>query len=76
MVQMNPVDGRWHGTSMLDVFWQLQKFGDLTANRWDLSLSQSADHQLWQQYCLSTSGLWHQQCGHQRFPDNLSPGTT
>ena len=44
---INPVEGRWHGIGMMEVFWEMQKFVDLTVNRWDLSLSQSGAVTFW-----------------------------
>ncbi len=41
VVRINPVDGRWHGVSAIDMLWPLQKFADLCVNRWDFSLSKS-----------------------------------
>ena len=40
-VRVNPVDGRWHGVSSIDMLWPLQKFADLCVNRWDFSLSKA-----------------------------------
>lgn len=47
VIRINPVDGRWHGISMLDVLWQLQKFGDLCLARWELSVSRSGRFICW-----------------------------
>jgi hypothetical protein len=37
------IDGCWHGVGAVEVFWELQRFIDLTTNRWDLSLSQEGN---------------------------------
>lgn len=44
---INPVEGRWHGIGMMEVFWEIQKFIDLTYNRWDVSCSQAGAVTLW-----------------------------
>lgn len=46
-VRVNPLDGRWDGISAIDVFWQMQRFCDLTVNRWDFSNSQSGGVTFW-----------------------------
>lgn len=35
------IDGCWHGIGAVEIFWELQRFIDLTINRWDLSLSEA-----------------------------------
>jgi hypothetical protein len=47
VVRVNPVDGRWYGTSQVDLFWDLQMFVDLTMNRWNFSQSNSARVDFW-----------------------------
>tara|TARA_R110000772_G_scaffold143235_2_gene252764 strand:- start:924 stop:3113 length:2190 start_codon:yes stop_codon:yes gene_type:complete len=41
VVRVNPVDGRWHGTSQVKLFYDLQTFTDTLVARWDFSESQS-----------------------------------
>lgn len=41
VVRINPVDGRWHGTSQMDVYWHLQELLDLLVNRMNFSQSRS-----------------------------------
>jgi hypothetical protein len=36
-----PIEGRWNGIGAVEVFWKIQEFVDISAARWELSLSQS-----------------------------------
>lgn len=42
VVRVNPVDGRWYGTSQVKLFYDLQMFCDTLTARWDMSQSNSA----------------------------------
>jgi hypothetical protein len=46
-VRVNPVDGRWHGQSVVGAFWQLQRFSDLVIARWEMSTSRSGKVICW-----------------------------
>lgn len=41
VIRVNPVDGRWHGTSQVKLFYDLQMFTDTLTARWDFSQSRS-----------------------------------
>ncbi len=45
--RIQPVDGRWHGVSMVENFWQLQRFSDLIVARWELATSRAGKVVLW-----------------------------
>ena len=45
--RVNPVNGRWHGTGNMEVYWPLQEMIDLLANRWNMSQSASARVDFW-----------------------------
>lgn len=46
-VVINPVEGRWHGIGMMEIFWELQKFIDLMLNRWEFSESRAGKVIFW-----------------------------
>jgi hypothetical protein len=46
-VTINPVEGRWYGTSDVDLFWDIQWFIDLTMNRWNLAQSEAGRITAW-----------------------------
>jgi hypothetical protein len=41
VVRIDPVDGRWTGTSAVETLWRMQNLIDLNMNRWDFSNSVS-----------------------------------
>lgn len=47
VVRINPIDGRWYGTSAVEMFWPMQKAIDLAFNRWDLANSSSGSVTFW-----------------------------
>jgi hypothetical protein len=46
-VRVDPVDGRWTGTSAVETLWHMQKLIDLNMNRWDFSNSTSGSVTFW-----------------------------
>lgn len=47
VVRINPVDNRWHGGSMAEVFEIVQKFGDLMVNRFTFATSKEGQVIFW-----------------------------
>lgn len=47
VVRINPINGRWHGSGNMEVYWPIQEVIDLLANRWNMSQSGSARVDFW-----------------------------
>lgn len=47
VVRIDPVEGRWTGTSAVETLWRMQHLIDLNMNRWDFANSQSGSVTFW-----------------------------